>query len=86
MLSHHWHASETPGGPMMADLLWYLDPLSPHQLKKTSNFCMRVWASLESSLCIMAISIKISYGIVITYLGPFLHGPTFNDSIQLEFS
>ena len=22
-----------PGGPMMARLSWYLDPLSPHQLK-----------------------------------------------------
>ena len=39
MLGHHRHASETPfkwrypGGPMMAHLEWYFDPLSPHQLK-----------------------------------------------------
>ena len=38
----HLPASETPFkwrfacGPIMADLLWYLDPLSPHQLKKTN--------------------------------------------------
>ena len=37
MLGHHRHASETPfkwrfaGGPMMARLLWYLDPPSPHR-------------------------------------------------------
>ena len=41
MLGHHRPASETPfywrvaGGPMMAHLLWYLDPLSLRQLKKT---------------------------------------------------
>ena len=40
MLGHHRHTSETPfrwrftGGPIMARLYWYLDPLSPHQLKK----------------------------------------------------
>ena len=40
MLGHHRHSSETPfkwhfaGGSMMARLLWYLDPPSPHQLKK----------------------------------------------------
>ena len=39
-LDHHRHASETPfkwrfaGGPMMARLLWYIDPISPDQLKK----------------------------------------------------
>ena len=40
MVAHHRHASETPlkwrfaGGPMMAQLKRYLDPLSPNQLKK----------------------------------------------------
>ena len=40
MLGHYRAASETPfkwrftGGPMMARLLWYLNPLSPHQLKQ----------------------------------------------------
>ena len=40
MSGHHKHASEAPfkwrfaGGPMMAHLLCYLDPPSPHQLKK----------------------------------------------------
>ena len=40
MLGHHRHASETSikwrfaGGSMMARLKWYLDPPSPHQLKK----------------------------------------------------
>ena len=40
MLGHHRHASETSikwrfaGGPMLARLKWYLDPPSPHQLKK----------------------------------------------------
>ena len=40
MLGHHRHASKTPFKwrfarvPMMAHLVWYLDPLSPHQLKK----------------------------------------------------
>ena len=39
MLGHHRSASKTPlkwrfaDGPMMARLYWYLDPLSPHQLK-----------------------------------------------------
>ena len=31
MLDNYRHASETP---MMARLLYYLDPLSPHHLKK----------------------------------------------------
>ena len=41
MLGHLWHISETPskwrfaGGPMIARLYWwYLDPPSPHKLKK----------------------------------------------------
>ena len=40
MLGHHRPASETPlkwrfaSGPMMARFNWYLDPLSPHQIKK----------------------------------------------------
>ena len=40
ILGHHQHTRETPfkwhftGGPMMARLLWYLDPPSPHQPKK----------------------------------------------------
>ena len=40
MLGHHQHASKTPfkwrfaSGPMMAHLEWYLDPPTPHQLKK----------------------------------------------------
>ena len=40
-VDHHRHASETPfkwrfaGGLMMARLYWYLDPPSPHQIKKT---------------------------------------------------
>ena len=44
MLGHHRHASKTPfkwrltGGPMMARLQWYLDPSSPHQLKKNKTF------------------------------------------------
>ena len=39
MLGHHRHASETPfkwrfaGGPMLARILWYLDPLSSQNLK-----------------------------------------------------
>ena len=39
MLGHYRPASETPlkwrfaGGPMMASFWYYLDPLSPHQLK-----------------------------------------------------
>ena len=43
MLGRHWHTSETPflwcfaGGPMMAPLKWYLDPLSPHQAKKKTT-------------------------------------------------
>ena len=43
MLGHHRHTSETPfqwcfaGGPMMVRLLWYLDPASPHQLKKQNK-------------------------------------------------
>ena len=47
MLGHHRHASETPckwrftwrfpGGPMMARFEWYLDPPSPHQLKKNNK-------------------------------------------------
>ena len=41
MLGHHRQTSETPfkwrfaGGPMVARLLWHLDPLSPHHLKNT---------------------------------------------------
>ena len=40
MLGHHRPANEMPfkwrfaGGPIMAHLKWYLDPLSSHQLKK----------------------------------------------------
>ena len=40
MLGQHQHANETPfkwrfaGGPILARLEWYLDSLSPHQLKK----------------------------------------------------
>ena len=40
MLGHNWHASQMPflwslaSRPMMARLWWYLDPTSPHQLKK----------------------------------------------------
>ena len=40
VLVHHQPASKTPfkwrfaGGPMMARLYWYLDPLSPNQLKE----------------------------------------------------
>ena len=40
MLGHHMATSETSfkwrfaGEPLMARLLWYLDPLSPHQLQK----------------------------------------------------
>ena len=43
MLGHYRPASETPfkwrftGGPMMACLLLYVDPPSPHQLKKRSK-------------------------------------------------
>ena len=43
MLGHHRHASETPfkwrfaGGPIMARLNWYLDPLSPRELKKNNE-------------------------------------------------
>ena len=42
MLGNHQHASEMPfkwrfaGGPMMACLKCYLDPPTPHQLKKNS--------------------------------------------------
>ena len=38
MFGHHRHTSKTPfkwhfaGGPMMARLLWYSDPPSPHKL------------------------------------------------------
>ena len=41
MLGHHLLASKMPfkwrfaGGAMMARFKWYLDPLAPHQLKKT---------------------------------------------------
>ena len=43
MLDHLQHASETPfkyrfpGGPMLPCLWWYLDPPSPHQLKKNAS-------------------------------------------------
>ena len=37
MLGHHQHTSEVTGGHMMAYLQWYLDPLSPHQLKKVKR-------------------------------------------------
>ena len=34
MLSHHRPAGLAGGGMMMARFKWYLDPLSPHQLKQ----------------------------------------------------
>ena len=43
MFDHHQPASVTPfkwrfaGRPMMAHLYWYLDPISPNQLKKTKT-------------------------------------------------
>ena len=43
MLGYHRPASETPfqwrfaGVPMMARFYWYLDPPSPHKLKKLSG-------------------------------------------------
>ena len=42
-LGHHRHASKTPfkwrfaGGMMIASLKWYVDPSSPHQLKKCQS-------------------------------------------------
>ena len=41
MVAHYRHARETPfqwrfaGGPILARILWCLDPLSSHQLRKT---------------------------------------------------
>ena len=43
MLGHYQHASETPfkwcfaGRPVLACILWYLDPLSSHQLKLSGS-------------------------------------------------
>ena len=43
IMGHHRHVSDTPfklrfaGGPMLARILWYLDPLSSHQLKKSQS-------------------------------------------------
>ena len=51
MLGHHRYASEVPfklrfaGGPIMARLWWYLDPLSPHQLKKRCQSDKTFWIS-----------------------------------------
>ena len=56
MLGHHLHASETPliwrfaGWPMMARLQWYLDPLSPHQLKKNHQ----IWTPSDKTFWIHA--------------------------------
>ena len=56
MLSQHRHASETTfkwrfaGGPMMARLEWYLDPSSPHQLKKKKKKRCQVGPSWQNFL------------------------------------
>ena len=48
MFGHYRPASETPfnwrfaGGPMMAQLYRYLDPLSPHQIKKIKKNVIKV--------------------------------------------
>ena len=53
MLGHHRHASETPfkrcfaRWPVMARLLWYLDPLSLHQLKKKETLSKLDWTRSE---------------------------------------
>ena len=36
-IGQHQHASERAGWPMMARLLWYLDPSSRHQIKKKKS-------------------------------------------------
>ena len=55
MLGHHRHTSEMPfkwrfaGGPMLARILWYLDPLSSHQLKKNVVKVISPLAKLSGS-------------------------------------
>ena len=52
MLGHQRPGSETPfkwrfaGGPMMAHLYRYLDPLSPHKLKKR----YQIWTPSDKTL------------------------------------
>ena len=56
MLGHHQHACETPstwlfaGWQMMARLKWYLEPLSPHQLKNRSQ----IWTPSDKTFWICA--------------------------------
>ena len=58
MLGRHLHGSETPfkwrfaGGPMMARLKWYLDPPSPHQLKKRKKKRCQSWTPSDKTLWI----------------------------------
>ena len=53
MLGHHMYDRRFVGGPMLVRLWWYLDRLSPHQLKnpvgKTFWICARCANSPEPS-------------------------------------
>ena len=56
MLGHHQPASETPfkwrfaGRPLMARLLWYLDPSSPHQTKKRRKKRCQSWSLSDKTV------------------------------------
>ena len=53
MFGHHRPVSETPfkwhfaGGPMMVRFLWYLDPLSSHQLNKCCQSLTKIAGILK---------------------------------------
>ena len=57
---HHQHASETPfkwrfaGGSMMARLKCYLDPPTPHQLKKKQKKPRQNWTPSDKTVWIRA--------------------------------
>ena len=81
IFGHHRPASEMPfkwrfaGGSMVARLLWYLDPLSHHQLKNS-----QIWTPSEKTFWIRA-CIRPSFIQVDHY--KMLTGPTrFSGSAQ----
>ena len=73
MLGHRRPASETPlqwhfaGGPMMARLKWYLNPLSPHQQKRSQS-----WTPYETTFWIRACIYKETHTVTVCITGTAL--------------